>query len=89
MTPIELSDMLGLGKTLRAIRDIFRTSDLKPCNTRFLKVKASSDARFRTKKVAVHRMHDGKWEANPLDPEELAPQEPDPPVGPRRILDLQ
>ena len=84
MTPFEFSDVLGLAKLLNAVRDIFKVSDLQPCNTRILRVKADQTAWFRRRLIAVHRMHDGKWEANPLDPED-----PDPPIGPRQVLNLR
>ena len=67
-----LQDLAGLGKLASAIagtvRAFLEMRDLKPCNTRIVKIKASPSARFRRRKIAVHRDHNGKFDIANLDP---------------------
>lgn len=65
---IEASDVLGLAKTVRSFCNI---GDLVPCNTRFKWVRASPDAWFRWRRVALHR-GDGAWDV--LDLGSLPPK---------------
>ena len=59
----------GVAEVVQAFVGLF---DMKPCNTRFKRIKATPDAWFKRRKVAVHRMENGKFEINPLDPSEGA-----------------
>lgn len=70
-----MPDLLGVGRIVRDALSVFRVTDLKPCNTRFLRRKAKPDSWFRTRKVAVHRSPKGKWEMDPVDPIDPEPVE--------------
>ena len=65
-----MNELLTLegGRLARAVLSALRIPDLEPCNTRIIKRKATPNAWFRRVKCAVHRLPDGKWEMNPVDP---------------------
>lgn len=74
---MELQDLFGFAKAVKAVTSALVVSDLKPCNTRFMRVKAQPDAWFRRHKVAFHRMKNGRWEMNAVDAADGASGEAD------------
>ena len=56
------------GLAVRIVQRFMRQSDLEPCNTRLVKRRLRPGALFRTVQCAVHRMPNGRWEMNPIDP---------------------
>ena len=64
--PISLGEILSLAKKLLPSAKV---SDLKPCNTRFMPRKAKPNAWFRRQLCAVHRLPNGKFALDPIDPD--------------------
>ena len=64
--PVQLG--IGLARLARTAFPELKVADLEPCNTRIIKRKATPRSWFRSVKCAVHRLANGKWEMNTIDP---------------------
>ena len=65
---LKLKIFFSEAKIYLAIKPSARIITMNPCETVILKRKATPKSLFRRFKCAHHRLPNGKWEANPIDP---------------------